>query len=215
MLKSRTLKSMIGIIMLLCATGCASSPYATMDDCTMTVKGNIQVVVKANNKAEKKIVDEMIGYIENSPDKLTESLGTVYIYGETTKEYAGTELVGGGTAGYMSASCSKQNDGQNKRDVYMTAPVSTNSHSGNVDVESADFVHELWHTYDYKCEGTSISRSPEFVELYNAKPDCLGDYGATDSVEYFAEAGMWYTTNPDKLKKTYPELYNFFENLPM
>ncbi len=86
---------------------------------------------------------------------------------------------------------------------------------GSVNIDENDFketlTHELWHVYDdiyYSSNDTRI------IDIYNQDPYLLGEYGATNTPEFFAEAGKMYVNEPDKLKEKSEELYNFFESVP-
>ncbi len=53
-----------------------------------------------------------------------------------------------------------------------------------------------------------------FLALYNANPNSITEYGATDSAEFFAEAGAMYINNPEELMQKNMDVYNYFESLP-
>lgn len=77
--------------------------------------------------------------------------------------------------------------------------------------------HELSHIYDF-ASGTGygdygISNSAQLQSLYQNYPDCVGAYGATDSAEYFAQAGAMYVNDPENLKSVCMDLYNFVDSL--
>lgn len=72
-------------------------------------------------------------------------------------------------------------------------------------------IHELWHDYDFV---NGITQRQDFVNLYTSAPNSLGEYGATDIMEFFAVAGTRYVCWPDDLKEQNMDVYNFFEALP-
>lgn len=77
--------------------------------------------------------------------------------------------------------------------------------------------HELSHIFDF-ASGSGygdygISNSSQLQSLYQNYPDCVGAYGATDSAEYFAQAGAMYVNDPENLKSACMDLYNFVDSL--
>lgn len=77
--------------------------------------------------------------------------------------------------------------------------------------------HELSHIFDF-ASGSGygdygISNSAQLQSLYQNYPDCVGAYGATDSAEYFAQAGAMYVNDPENLKSVCMDLYNFVDSL--
>lgn len=77
--------------------------------------------------------------------------------------------------------------------------------------------HELSHIFDF-ASGSGygdygISNSSQLQSLYQNYPDCVGAYGATDSAEYFAQAGAMYVNDPENLKSVCMDLYNFVDSL--
>ena len=73
--------------------------------------------------------------------------------------------------------------------------------------------HELSHLFDYVTSYHTYSNSPEFQALYNAAPNSITEYGATNVHEFFAEAGMMYVNSPSSLKSKNIDVYNYFNNL--
>lgn len=77
--------------------------------------------------------------------------------------------------------------------------------------------HELSHIFDF-ASGSGygdygISNGAQLQSLYQNYPDCVGAYGATDSAEYFAQAGAMYVNDPENLKSVCMDLYNFVDGL--
>ena len=77
--------------------------------------------------------------------------------------------------------------------------------------------HELSHIFDF-ASGSGygdygISNGAQLQSLYQNYPDCVGAYGATDSAEYFAQAGAMYVNDPENLKSVCMDLYNFVDSL--
>ena len=91
-----------------------------------------------------------------------------------------------------------------------------------IDVEDEDdqqntVSHELSHIFDF-ANGSGygdygISNGAQLQSLYQNYPDCVGAYGATDSAEYFAQAGAMYVNDPENLKSACMDLYNFVDSL--
>ena len=77
--------------------------------------------------------------------------------------------------------------------------------------------HELSHIFDFACGSGygdyGISDGAQLQSLYQNYPDCVGAYGATDSAEYFAQAGAMYVNDPENLKSVCMDLYNFVDSL--
>ena len=77
--------------------------------------------------------------------------------------------------------------------------------------------HELSHIFDF-ASGSGygdygISNSAQLQSVYQNYPACVGAYGATDSAEYFAQAGAMYVNDPENLKSVCMDLYNFVDSL--
>lgn len=77
--------------------------------------------------------------------------------------------------------------------------------------------HELSHIFDF-ASGSGygdygISNGAQLQSLYQNYPNCVGAYGATDSAEYFAQAGAMYVNDPENLKSVCMDLYNFVDSL--
>lgn len=77
--------------------------------------------------------------------------------------------------------------------------------------------HELSHIFDFACGSGygdyGISDGAQLQSLYQNYTDCVGAYGATDSAEYFAQAGAMYVNDPENLKSVCMDLYNFVDSL--
>ena len=77
--------------------------------------------------------------------------------------------------------------------------------------------HELSHIFDF-ASGSGygdygVSNGAQLQSLYQNYPNCVGAYGATDSAEYFAQAGAMYVNDPENLKSVCMDLYNFVDSL--
>lgn len=77
--------------------------------------------------------------------------------------------------------------------------------------------HELSHIFDF-ARGSGygdygISDGAQLQSLYKNYRDCVGTYGATDSAEFFAQAGAMYVNDPENLKSVCMDLYNFVDSL--
>ena len=74
--------------------------------------------------------------------------------------------------------------------------------------------HELCHLFDFSGTHDYVySIAQEFQSLYNAAPNSITEYGATNVHEFFAEAGEMYINNPGMLKSKNIDVYNYFNNL--
>jgi len=77
--------------------------------------------------------------------------------------------------------------------------------------------HELSHIFDFVCGSGygdyGISDGAQLQSLYQNYTECVGTYGATDSAEFFAQAGAMYVNDPENLKSVCMDLYNFMDSL--
>lgn len=98
-------------------------------------------------------------------------------------------------------------------DFSITLQIDVDEDYGQKDAVS----HELSHIFDFACGSGygdyGISNSAQLQSLYQNYPDCVGAYGATDSAEYFAQAGAMYVNDPENLKSVCMDLYNFVDSL--
>lgn len=98
-------------------------------------------------------------------------------------------------------------------DFSITLQIDVDEDYGQKDAVS----HELSHIFDFACGSGygdyGISDGAQLQSLYQNYPDCVGAYGATDSAEYFAQAGAMYVNDPENLKSVCMDLYNFVDSL--
>ena len=81
--------------------------------------------------------------------------------------------------------------------------------------KSKAITHELWHAYDWTSGNDDLHFSEmQMNDLYNQNPYSLTEYGATNVIEFFAEAGAMYINNPEELIQKNMDVYNYFESLP-
>lgn len=77
--------------------------------------------------------------------------------------------------------------------------------------------HELTHLFDYVSGNGyvvhGISDSAEWQYLYQTYTSSLGEYGASDPVEFFAEAGAMYVNNPKELMWISMDIYNYMNSI--
>lgn len=76
--------------------------------------------------------------------------------------------------------------------------------------------HEIAHAYDSyigNITGMRMSKSDEFLNLYNTESGFVSEYDRSTSAEYFAETLGMFWTNPDKLRKNAPMTYEFYQSL--
>ena len=73
--------------------------------------------------------------------------------------------------------------------------------------------HELSHLFDFKNGSYRMSNSQEFLNLYQAAPNSITEYGATHEIEFFAEAGEMYIHDPEELQRRNIDVYNYFDAL--
>ena len=98
-------------------------------------------------------------------------------------------------------------------DFSITLQIDVDEDYGQKDAVS----HELSHIFDFACGSGygdyGISDGAQLQSLYQNYPDCVGAYGATDSAEFFAQAGAMYVNDPENLKIVCMDLYNFIDSL--
>lgn len=77
--------------------------------------------------------------------------------------------------------------------------------------------HELTHLFDYASGNGyvvhGISDSSKWQYLYQNYASCLGEYGASGSDEFFAEAGAMYVNNPKELMWINMDIYNYMNRI--
>lgn len=202
---------------ILCSTLCLTTlvgcseedPYKMAEAQTLDYNG-IPVYIEPDEKTLQTTIDEYFKQLGKQPDYLTKNCTEIHFQCEDA--FVKTMLDSGGA----------QNEGEaadysgltTDTTVYMNTKVE----GFDLDAVGDDFketlTHELWHVYDNTHQNGNIPFSEPIINIYNQDSYLLGEYGATDAYEFFAEAGMMYVNEPDKLKEKSEELYNFFEALP-
>ena len=186
--------------------GCSSSPYAKAEAQTLTIQG-VPVYVEPDENTTQKDVDTTLKYLNKQPDYLINKCKKIYLQGE--ESYLSVNENGESveiSAGYASPA-----------DYSMHLNINNTKTIDRMEEAYVKFTitHELWHLYDfYNGDGVNDLSNFEFLSLYNANPTSITEYGATDSAEFFAEAGAMYINNTEELKQKNMDVYNYFEALP-
>ena len=185
---------------------CSSSPYAKAEAQTLAIQG-APVYIEPDENTTQNDVDIFLKYLNKQPDYLINKCKKVYLQGDEP---------------YFS---SVEYDESSQSSVGYAQPVDYSIHLDINNTKTLDrmtesdvvstITHELWHLYDFSNgDGVKDLSDFEFLNLYNANPNSITEYGATDSAEFFAEAGAMYINNPEELMQKNMDVYNYFESLP-
>lgn len=191
--KKHFIKSLVCVILFgLCGCSSITSKIVPLEDQTIS-EGNIQITIQTNGKAYQEDLDNLLSAIEKQPDYLKNKVDNVYLMNASN-----LMKVTGDDDGYSQAIYP---------DIYFNlVSISNDEYTDEV------VCHEMWHIYDGYYEW--LSGTNEFLSLYNTNPSSISDYGAKNSNEFFAEAGVKYLMNPEELKQLNIDVYNYFEALP-
>lgn len=186
--------------------GCSNSPYVKAEAQTLTVKG-IPVYVEPDEKMTQDEVNLHLKAIESQPEFLMKNCTGIHLQGkknyleQVQQEY---NVDYGGTAGY-----------EEETEVFLNTNMNENTLKRDRASIKDTVTHELWHVFDYVNGNDEYYLSElDFNVLYNQNPNSLGDYGARNTLEFFAEGGMMYINSPEELKEKNMDVYNYFESLP-
>ena len=169
---------------------------ATYDDQVLYIDGLPPIQLVGNNSLNKNDIDNMIEKsIKTLPQKLLDAHSMIYIYSpdEFTKIKTERELA---------------------PNVEGFATWEKTAHY-QINTNKFTITHEAFHVLNSYNEINDISfstSSPDFVNMYNAAPNSITEYGATNVSEFFAEAGDMYVNSPSSLKSKNIDVYNYFNN---
>lgn len=202
---------------LFCLTtlvGCSEEdPYKMAEAQTLDYNG-IPVYIEPDEKTLQTTIDKYFEQLEKQPDYLMRNCTEIHFQCEDVfaKTMLDSEVVQNEADAADYSGLTTDNT-----TVYMnTSWKKLDSMVTDEETFKETLTHELWHVYDFTHQiGDSYpSDNVQIVSIYNQNPSLLGEYGATNTLEFFAEAGQMYIYKPDKLKEKSEELYNFFESLP-
>lgn len=202
---------------LFCLTtlvGCSEEdPYKMAEAQTLDYNG-IPVYIEPDEKTLQTTIDKYFEQLEKQPDYLMRNCAEIHFQCEDVfaKTMLDSEVVQNEADAADYSGLTTDNT-----TVYMnTSWKKLDSMVTDEETFKETLTHELWHVYDFTHQiGDSYpSDNVQIVSIYNQNPSLLGEYGATNTLEFFAEAGQMYIYKPDKLKEKSEELYNFFESLP-
>lgn len=204
------MKKMIKILLssIFCLSmlaGCSSSPYAKAEAQTLTIQG-VPVYVEPDKETIQNDIDLYLKAIAAQSEYLMRNCTGIHLQGKNNYlEQAQTHGHNyDWTAGYESG----EEIYLNVKTDYVFSKITDDTIEENVS-------HELWHVFDYANGNDEYYLSElDFNVLYNQNPDSISKYGATNVLEFFAEAGAMYVNSPEELKEKNIDVYNYFEALP-
>lgn len=186
--------------------GCSSSPYAKAEAQTLTIQG-VPVYVEPDEETTQEDIDMFLKVIKAQPKFLMRNCTGIHLQGENA---------------FINYAQQNFGDKYNKAfgytiggDVFLKTNLNVNGSKRDKDSVKDTVAHELWHVFDYT-KGTDEYYLSEldFNILYNQNPCSISEYGATNTLEFFAEAGAMYLLSPEELKEKNIDVYNYFEALP-
>ena len=186
--------------------GCSSSLYAKAEAQTLTIQG-VPVYVEPDEETTQEDIDTFLKAIKAQPEFLRRNCTGIHLQGENTFiEYAQQNF------GDKYNKAFGYTIGEN---VFLKTNLNVNGSKRDKDSVKDTVAHELWHVFDYT-KGTDEYYLSElgFNILYNQNPESISEYGATNVLEFFAEAGAMYLLSPEELKEKNIDVYNYFESLP-
>ena len=198
---------------LITLVGCSEEdPYKMAEAQTLDYNG-IPVYIEPDEKTLQTTIDKYFEQLEKQPDYLMRNCTEIHFQCEDVfaKTMLDSEVVQNEADAADYSGLTTDNT-----TVYMnTSWKKLDSMVTDEETFKETLTHELWHVYDFTHQiGDSYpSDNVQIVSIYNQNPSLLGEYGATNTLEFFAEAGQMYIYKPDKLKEKSEELYNFFESL--
>ena len=186
--------------------GCSSSPYAKAEAQTLTIQG-VPVYVEPDEETTQEDIDTFLKAIKAQPEFLRRNCTGIHLQGENTFiEYAQQNF------GDKYNKAFGYTIGEN---VFLKTNLNVNGSKRDKDSVKDTVAHELWHVFDYANGNDEYYLSEfDFNILYNQSPDSISEYGATNVLEFFAEAGTMYLLSPEELKEKNIDVYNYFELLP-
>ena len=205
------MKKMIKILLssIFCLStlvGCSSSPYAKAEAQTLTIQG-VPVYVEPDEEMTQDEVDIHLKAIKAQPEFLLKNCTGIHLQGkknylEQVQQKYNVDY--NGTNGY-----------EEEEEVFLNTNLNVNTLKQDKETIKNVVTHELWHVFDY-VNGDDEYYLSELIfnDLYNQGTNSLGEYGATNVLEFFAEAGTMYLHSPEELKEKNIDVYNYFEALP-
>lgn len=195
--------------------GCSGeSPYKQIAKAQTLDYNGIPVYIEPDEKTLQMTIDKYFKQLEKQPDYLMKNCTEIHFQCE---EVFMKHMLDDGFV-------QNEADGEFYDGLTSDTTVYMNTRTkkfGSVNIDENDFkkvlTHELWHVYDdvhQNRDSYHSSNDTRIIDIYNQNPSLLGEYGATNILEFFAEAGQMYIYEPDELKEKSEELYNFFEELP-
>lgn len=205
------MKKMIKILLssifyLSTLVGCSSSPYAKAEAQTLTING-VPVYVEPDEETTQEDVNMFLKVINAQPEYLMKNCTGIHLQGENTFiEYAQQNFRGKHSKSFGYAP---------GEEMFLKTIINVNGSKRDEDSVKDTVVHELWHIFDYANGNDEYYLSElDFNILYNQNPGSISEYGATNTLEFFAEAGTMYLLSPEELKEKNMDVYNYFETLP-
>lgn len=187
--------------------GCSSSPYAKAEAQTLTIQG-VPVYVEPDEETTQGDINTFLKIIKAQPEFLMKNCTGIHLQGDKTYiEYAqqnfGVDY--SKTVGYAPG-----------EEVFLRTKLNdADGLKRNEDGIKENVTHELWHVYDYANGNNGYCLSElDFNVFYNQNPGSISEYGATNVLEFFADAGAMYLLSPEKLKEKNIDVFNYFEALP-
>lgn len=199
----------------LCLTtlvGCSGeSPYKQMAKAQTLDFNGIPVYIEPDEKTLQMTIDKYFKQLEKQPDYLMKNCTEIHFQCE---DIFLKNVMESGLA-------QNEEEGQYYDGLTFDTTVYMNTRTkkyGSINLDENDFketlTHELWHVYDNTHQNGNIAPSETIVDIYNQDPYILGEYGATNVREFFADAGKMYVHSPEELKEKNIDVYNYFEALP-
>lgn len=210
---SKLLKGILcSVFCLNILVGCSGeSPYKQIAKAQTLDYNGIPVYIEPDEKTLQITIDKYFKQLEKQPDYLMKNCTEIHFQCE--KEFLKTMI--------DSEYIQNEEEGQSYEGFTFDTIVYMNTRTkkyGSINIDENEFketlTHELWHVYDNTHQNGDTLPSETIIDIYNQDPYILGEYGATSTYEFFADAGKMYVNEPDKLKEKSEELYNFFESLP-
>lgn len=206
------LKAMLcSLFCLTTLVGCSEEdPYKMAEAQTLDYNG-IPVYIEPDEKTLQTTIDKYFKQLEKQPDYLMRNCTEIHFQCEDV--FAKTMLDSGVVQNEADAADYSGLTTDNTT-VYMnTSWKKLDSMVTDEETFKETLTHELWHVYNNTHQNGNVPPSESIIDIYNQDPYLVGEYGAINTYEFFAEAGQMYIYKPDKLKEKSEELYNFFESL--
>lgn len=198
---------------MLCLTtlvGCSGENlYEKAEAQTLDYNGTI-ISIEPDDNMTKGNAESAIKLIKSQPAYLLKNCTTLHWQGNEVFVQNAMER------GFDETKAKEINGFQSETEIFLNG---RDKYQGSISITDDDkssvMTHELWHIYDWKHgDGNQYASETQLLDLYNQNPNSLGAYGATNTLEFFAEGGMMYVHSPEELKEKNIDVYNYFEALP-